>query len=65
MRRVIIIIAALFCSPAWALTYMGAPSSDVKQGELFLGFDYSNSEVDFEIRSSTRSSILANIDRDL
>ena len=50
MRQAIIIIAVLFGSPAWALTYMGSPASDVKQGELFLGFDYSNSEIDFEFR---------------
>lgn len=65
MRRAIIIIAVLFGSPVWALTYMGPPSSDVKQGELFLGFDYSNSEVDFEFRGNTQNGVLANVDRDL
>ena len=65
MRRVIITIAVLFGSPAWALTFMGPPASDVKQGELFLGFDYSNSEVDFEFRGNTQNGVLANVDRDL
>jgi hypothetical protein len=65
MRRVIITIAVLFCSPAWALTYMGSPASDVKQGELLLGFDYSNSEIDFEFRNSGVRGILDNVDSDL
>lgn len=65
MRRAVIIIAVLFGGPVWALTYMGSPSSNVKQGELLLGFDYSNSEVDFEFRGDTQNGILANVDRDL
>ncbi len=65
MRRVILVVAVLFGSPAWALTYMGAPSSDVKQGELFLGFDYTNSELDFEFSGSTTRGFLDNVDSDL
>ena len=65
MRRAIIIVAVLFGSPVWALTYMGAPSSDVKQGQLFLGFDYSNSELDFEFRGDTSKGVLDNVDSDL
>ena len=44
MKRVIITIAVLFGSPVWALTFMGPPASDVKQGELLLGFDASGGE---------------------
>ena len=65
MRRAVIIIAVLFGSPAWALTYMGSPSSNVKQGELFLGFDYSNSEVDFEFSNGGSRGILDDVDIDL
>lgn len=65
MRRAILIGVVLFGSPAWALTYMGAPSSDVKQGELFLGFDYSNSELDFKFTSDTTRGILDNVGSDL
>jgi hypothetical protein len=65
MRRVVITIAVLFGSPAWALTYMGSPASDVKQGELLLGFDYSNSEIDFEFRSGGVRGILDGVDSDL
>jgi hypothetical protein len=64
MRRAVIIIAVLFGSPVWALTYMGQPSSDVKQGELFIGFDYSNSEVDFEFSDSGVRGVLNNVDSD-
>ena len=64
MRRAAIIIAVLFGGPVWALTYMGSPSSDVKQGELFLGFDYSNSEVDFEFSNSGGRGVLNNVDND-
>ncbi|UCD51260.1 MAG: hypothetical protein JSW27_01250 [Phycisphaerales bacterium] len=65
MRRVIIIVAVLFGSPAWALTYMGAPSSNAKQGDLFLGFDYTNSELDFEFTGDASRGILDNVDSDL
>jgi hypothetical protein len=64
MRQAVIIIAVLFGSPAWALTYMGSPASDVKQGEFFLGFDYSNSEIDFEFRGHGVRSILDDADSD-
>ena len=64
MRQAIIIIAVLFGSPAWALTYMGSPASDVKQGELFLGFDYSNSEIDFAFRGHGVRGILDAVDSD-
>jgi len=50
MRRVIILtIVGLFASPVWALTQMGPPTSNIKQGHLFLGFDYSNSETDIGV----------------
>ena len=65
MRRVIIMIVLLFGSPVWALTYMGQPASNVKQGDLFLGFDYSNGEVDFEFRSDGIRDILNDADSDL
>jgi hypothetical protein len=65
MKRLVITIAILFNVPVWALTYMGPTTSDVKQGELFLGFDYSNSEVDFEFRSGGIRGILNNVDSDL
>ena len=62
MRQVIITIVVLFGSPVWALTYMGPPASDVKQGELFLGFDYSHGEVDFEFRDDGVRGILDGVD---
>ena len=65
MRRVVITIVVLFSSPAWALTYMGPPASDVKQGELLLGFDYSNSEIDFEFRDAGVRGLLDDVDSDL
>ncbi len=57
-------IVFLFGSPVWALTYMGSPASDVKQGELLLGFDYSNSEIDFEFRSNGIRRLLDDVDND-
>ena len=65
MRRAIIIIAVLFGGPVWALTYMGSPASNVKQGELFLGFDYSSGQVDYEFSNSGVRGILDNVDSDL
>jgi len=64
MKRAIIIFVVLFGSPAWALTYMGSPSSNVKQGELLLGFDYSNGQVDYEFSNDTVRGILDNVDSD-
>jgi len=64
MKRAII-VAVLFSSPAWALTYMGAPSSNAKQGELSLGFDYSNGQVDLEFKGNTSNGVLDNVDSDL
>lgn len=63
MKRAVI-IAVLFGSPAWALTYMGSPSSNVKQGELLLGFDYSNGQVDYEFSNDTVRGVLDNVDSD-
>ena len=65
MRRAIVIISVLLGGPVWALTFMGPPASDVKQGEFFLGFDYSNSEVDFEFRGEGIRGILDDVDSDL
>ena len=64
MKRVVIIVV-LFGSPVWALTYMGPPASDVKQGELLLGFDYSHGELDFEFRGDGLRRILDDVDSDL
>jgi len=64
MRQAVIFIVLLFGSPIWALTYMGQPSSNVKQGQLFIGFDYSNSQVDFEFSNSSFRGILDNVDSD-
>jgi len=44
---------------------MGSPSSNVKQGQLFLGFDYSNSELDFEFSNTGSRGILDDVDIDL
>jgi hypothetical protein len=44
---------------------MGSPSSNVKQGELLFGFDYSNSELDFEFKGATSHGILDDVDSDL
>jgi hypothetical protein len=65
MRRAIITIAVLFGSPVWALTFMGPPASDVKQGELLLGFDASGGELDFEFRGNGLRGILDDVESDL
>jgi hypothetical protein len=64
MRQVIIMIVFLFGSPVWALTFMGSPSSNVQQGEFFLGFDYSHGEVDFEFRGDGIRDTLRHVDND-
>lgn len=65
MRRLVVTIVVLFSGPAWALTFMGSPASNVKQGELSLGFDYSNSKIDFVFRNGGIRGILDDVDSDL
>jgi hypothetical protein len=51
MKRVVItIIVVLFAGPVWALTYMGPPTSDIEAGQFGIGFDYSESETNIEIK---------------
>ena len=65
MRRFVFTMVFLCSGPAWALSYMGSPASNVEQGELFLGFDYSRCEVDFEFRNGGMSGMLTDVDSDL
>ena len=62
MKRLSIIIAVLFASPAWALTFMGPPTSDIKQGQFGVGFDYAQTEADIEIEGV--SGILTDVEAD-
>lgn len=66
MRRIVIItIVALFASPLWALTYMGPPTSNVKEGDFILGFDYSDSETDIEWSGNGDTGTLKDVESDL
>lgn len=66
MKRVIIItVVVLFASPVWALTYMGPPTSDVKQGDLLLGFDYSDSETDIDVSGYGLNGTFEDVESDL
>jgi hypothetical protein len=65
MKRLVITIVVLFGSPVWALTYMGPPASNVEQGELLLGFDYSNREIDAEFSGNGLRGGLRHVDSDL
>ncbi|OEU59762.1 MAG: hypothetical protein BBJ57_02545 [Desulfobacterales bacterium PC51MH44] len=65
MKRIVITIVVLFGSPVWALTYMGPPASNVKQGELLLGFDYSNGKLDAEFKGNGVKGALRHVDNDL
>lgn len=66
MRRVIIIVIVfLLCSPLWALTYMGPPTSNVKEGDFILGFDYSDSETDIQWSGNGDKGTLKDVESDL
>jgi len=66
MRRVIIItIVALSAGPLWALTYMGPPTSNVKEGDFILGFEYSDSKTDIEWSGYGDRGTIKNVESDL
>jgi hypothetical protein len=65
MKRVIITAVVLFASPAWALTHMGSPTSNVKQGALILGFDYSDSETDIDVSGYGLNGTFEDVESDL
>ena len=65
MKRLSITIIVLFVSPTWALTFMGPPTSDIKKGELLLGFDYSNSKTDVEWSGYGYKGTLEDVESDL
>jgi len=52
MRRVVVVIVLLSVNPVWALTFMGPPTSDLKQKEWRTGFDYSTGEFDIDVSRS-------------
>jgi hypothetical protein len=63
MKKVVVItIVVLFASQAWALTFMGPPTSDIQQGQFGFGFDYAQSEADIEIEGV--SGILTDVEVD-
>jgi len=66
MNKLSVFVAVAFLvSPVSALTYMGSPTSNVKQGELLLGFDYSDSDLDVEWRGYGLRGTIKNFESDL
>ncbi len=65
MRRVIVTIAILFGDPVWALTLMGPPANDVKQGEWLLGFGASGGESTLKFRGNGLSGRLKDVESNL
>lgn len=52
MKKVAAIaIVVLTANCTWALTFMGPPTTDVKQGQFGIGFDYAQSEEDIDIEA--------------
>lgn len=49
MKRVAITIILLSVNPVWALTFMGPATSDLKQNQTRIGFDYSTGEYDIDV----------------
>lgn len=50
MKKLIIVTIGLLCAgQAWALTYIGPPTSDIEAGQFGIGFDYSNGKVGVKI----------------
>jgi hypothetical protein len=66
MNKLPVFLAVAFLvSPVSALTYMGSPTSNVKQGDLLLGFDYSDSKLDVEWRGYGLKGTIKNVESDL
>ena len=61
----VFIVLALLVSQASALTYMGSPTSNVKEGDLLLGFDYTDSESDIDWRANGLHGTIKDFNSDL
>ena len=61
----VFIVLALLVGQASALTYMGSPTSNVKEGDLLLGLDYSDSEADIDWRANGLHGTIKDYDSDL
>lgn len=61
----VFLVVAFLVSPVSALTYMGSPTSNVKQGDLLLGFDYSDSKSDVEWRAYGLKGTVKDFESDL
>jgi len=49
-RAIVMVILVLGASPAWALRFMGPPTTDIEAGQVGLGFDWSHTQ--FDVRSN-------------
>jgi hypothetical protein len=49
MKRVIFAIIVLTASPVWALTFMGPPTSNIKEGQFGIAGEYGFSEMDIRL----------------
>ncbi|MHC4169517.1 MAG: hypothetical protein ACYSWQ_21430 [Planctomycetota bacterium] len=57
-----VVIVVLTANSTWALTFMGPPTTDIKQGQFGIGFDYTLSESDIDI--SGVSGVLEDVEVD-
>ncbi len=64
MRRLICAIVVLSACPAWSLTFMGPPTSNLGQGQVQGGVDYSNSEYDVEFSVAGTTATLDDVEHD-
>ena len=62
MSRFNVLIVLIVCSQALGLTYMGPPTTIVREGDFGIGFDYSQAETDIRIEGT--SSVLPDIETD-
>ncbi len=62
MKRAHLIVSLLICGRAFALTFMGPPASDIRQGQTVEGFDYSQASTDFRVEGI--SSLLTDVQTD-
>ena len=65
MKRVAITIVLLSANPVWALTFMGPATSDLRQNESRIGFDYSTGEYDVELSIAGYSGTLGDVEQDM
>ena len=57
----VLFVMAFCCLPVLGLDFMGAPCADLQQGQYSIGFNYSYSDMDIDIKGSYFGNYLGSV----